>query len=167
MIVYLKCFQNKPSLHPRTSEEIFLKIKTRLPPDLQKKKDTPVRQNAAPAALLISEDLFWIKHVLPLPRVFLQGLAAGSTAAEPPQLAALFFRLQPPPVLALHPGGGAGHPALHPTPAQDPPAGAAAGGGPEPPLGGRGRGTPPLRGTSGTGGSTLIAYGLSCVPHCS
>lgn len=67
--------------------------------------------------------------------VVLQGPAAGNVAAEPLQLAALLLRLQPPPVLALHPGGGAGHPALHPAPAEDPPAGAAAGRGPEPPLG--------------------------------
>lgn len=64
-----------------------------------------------------------------------QGPAAGNVAAEPPQLAALLLRLQPPPVLTLHPGGGAGHPALHPALAEDPPAGAAAGRGPEHPLG--------------------------------
>lgn len=134
--------------------------------NLPPKNNTPAKQNAAPAALLISKDLFWIKHVLPLPRLFLQGPAAGSTAAEPPQLAALFIRLQPPPVLTLHPGGGAGHPALHPAPAEDSPAGAAAGRGPEPPLGGRGRGSPQLRNMSGTGGSTLIAYSLICASLC-
>lgn len=74
-------------------------------------------------------------HVFRCPSCRLQGPAAGNIAAEPPQLAALLLRLQPPPVLTLHPGGGAGHPALHPTPAQDPPARAAAGRGPEPHLG--------------------------------
>lgn len=74
-------------------------------------------------------------HAVCCPLCRLQGPAAGNVAAEPPQLAALLLRLQPPPVLALHPGGGAGHPALHPASAEDPPAGAAAGRGPEPPLG--------------------------------
>lgn len=74
-------------------------------------------------------------HVFRCPSCRLQGPAAGNIAAEPPQLAALLLRLQPPPVLTLHPGGGAGHPALHPTPAQDPPARAAAGRGLEPHLG--------------------------------
>lgn len=76
---------------------------------------------------------------------FLQGPAAGNLAAEPPKLAALLLRLQPPPVLALHPGRGAGHPALHPAPAEDPPAGAEASGGPEPSLGRGGRGPAALR----------------------
>lgn len=79
------------------------------------------------------------------PSCRLQGPAAGNVAAESPQLAALLLRLQPPPVLPLHPGGGARHPALHPAPAEDPPAGAAAGRSPEPPLGGGGRSTPLLR----------------------
>lgn len=81
----------------------------------------------------------------PLPRSSLQGPAAGNITTEPPQLAAHIFRLQPPPVLALHPGGGSGHPALRPAPAEDPPAGAAAGWGAGPPLGWRGRSPPPLR----------------------
>lgn len=67
--------------------------------------------------------------------VFVQGPAAGDPAAEPLQLAPPLLRLQPPPVLALPAGGGAGHPALHPAPAEDPPEGAAAGRGAGPPLG--------------------------------
>lgn len=78
----------------------------------------------------------------------LQGPSAGDAETEPPQLAALLLCLQPPPLLTLHPGGAAGHPALHPSPAEDPPARAAAGRGPEPPLGRRGRSSPALRSTS-------------------
>lgn len=70
----------------------------------------------------------------------LQGSAGGEPPpAEPPQLAARLFPVHPPHAVAVHPGGAARHPALHPAPAEDPPARAAADRGPQPAVGGGGR----------------------------
>ncbi|XP_049576586.1 ectonucleoside triphosphate diphosphohydrolase 7 isoform X2 [Syngnathus scovelli] len=74
-----------------------------------------------------------------------QGPPAGGAAPEPPQLAALIFCVQPPPVLSVPAGGGLGHFALRAAPETHPPARTAAGGRAGHALGGRRRGALTLR----------------------